>query len=373
MRRLTGLLILLVLWSCKQGPDTSTPPQKDGTASATSKQAKSLILPGEEKHFKSLRQLTFGGDNAEAYWSFDDKKLVFQATNPDWNAPCDQIFVTGVDQTWAKPKVPPMVSTGKGRTTCSYFLPGDTTILYASTHLGADTCPPVPARRTDGKYVWPIYASYDIFVADLNGHIIKQLTNTPGYDAEATVSPKGDKIVFTSMRTGDLELFTMDIDGSNVKQITHELGYDGGAFFSPDGSQIVFRASRPKTPEERKEYKELLKQGLVTPTQMEVFVCNVDGSNMRQVTHLGKANWAPFFHPSGKKIIFASNHEYERGFPFNLYLINVDGTGLEKITASGMFDAFPVFSNDGKYLVFSSNRNNGGGHDTNLFIAEWKE
>ncbi len=342
----------------------------DGKASATAKKLDNLILDGET-HFKSLRQVTFGGDNAEAYWSFDDSKLVFQAKNEAWNAPCDQIYVTDFDQVWPKGKIPQLVSTGKGRTTCSYFLPGDTTILYASTHLAGDACPPMPEKRKD--YVWPIYASFDIFVADLKGNIKKQLTNTPGYDAEATVSPKGDKIVFTSMRSGDLELYTMDIDGSNVKQVTSELGYDGGAFFSPDGKELIFRSSRPKTKEEIKKYKDLLAEGLVMPTQMELYICNVDGSNMRQITHLGNANWAPFFHPSGKKVIFASNYEYERGFPFNLYMINTDGTGLEKITASGMFDAFPVFSNNGKYLVFSSNRNNGGGHDTNFFIAEWQD
>ena len=366
------LAVLVALASCKDSKPATHSKHPDGKASASAKYLDTLILEGET-HFKSLRQLTFGGDNAEAYWSFDDTKLVFQARNEDWNAPCDQIYVTGVNETWPKGKMPPLLSTGKGRTTCSYFLPGDTTILYASTHLAGDACPPLPAKRADHKYVWPIYKSFDIFVADLKGNILKQLTNEPGYDAEATVSPKGDKIVFTSMRTGDLELFTMDIDGSHVKQVTHELGYDGGAFFSPDGTQLIFRSSRPKTKEEIKEYKDLLKEGLVTPTQMELYICNVDGSDLRQITHLGNANWAPFFHPSGKKVIFASNYEYERGFPFNLYMINTDGTGLEKITASGMFDAFPVFSNDGKYLVFSSNRNNGGGHDTNLFIAEWQD
>jgi Tol biopolymer transport system component len=269
--------------------------------------------------------------------------------------------------------VPPMVSTGLGRTTCAYFLPGDTTVLYASTHLADDHCPPVPARRKDGKYVWPIYSNFDIFTADLEGNILQQLTDTPGYDAEATVSPKGDLIVFTSIRSGDLELYTMKINGSDVKQVTYELGYDGGAFFSPDGTKLVFRTSRPKSKEEIIEYQTLLAEGLVKPTDMEVFVCNVDGSEMIQVTNLGNANWCPFFHPSGEKIIFASNHTSKRGFPFNLYLINIDGTGLERITHDETFDAFPVFSNDGKKLLFSSNRNNNGTRDTNLFVAEWEE
>lgn len=263
-----------------------------------------------------------------------------------------------------------MVSTSMGRTTCSYFLPNQQ-IVYGSTHLGDENCPPTPEERTDGKYVWPIYPSFDIFTTDMEGNMINQLTDEPGYDAEATVSPKGDRIVFTSMRTGDLELFTMNLDGTDVKQVTNELGYDGGAFFSPDGTKLIWRASRPKTEAEQAEYKALLKEGLVTPTDMELYVANADGSDARKITDLGQANWAPFFHPNGKKIIFASNHTAKRGFPFNLYMINIDGTGLTRITRDETFDAFPVFSNDGKYLVFASNRNNGGTRDTNLFVAEW--
>ena len=266
-----------------------------------------------------------------------------------------------------------MVSTGKGRTTCSYFLPVDSLIIYESTHQGNENCPPVPEHRSDGKYVWPIYSDFDIFVADLNGNIVQQLTDEPGYDAEATVSPKGDKIVFTSIRTGDLELYTMNLDGSDVKQITFDLGYDGGAFFSPDGEKLIFRSSRPDTPEDIAEYKQLLEEGLVKPTNMELYICNADGSDLKQLTDLGGANWCPFFHPSGEKVIFASNHSNERGFPFNLYLINTDGTDLQQVTHDETFDAFPVFSNNGKHLVFSSNRFNGGTRDTNLFVAEWKD
>jgi len=340
--------------------------------------AENIILDGDtslvyegEKHFKILKQLTYGGDNAEAYWSFDDTKLVFQSNFLTWEVQCDQIFYFDWYKNNLKDQRPMMISTGRGRTTCSYFLPGDTTIIYASTHLADDACPPVPERRTDGKYVWPIYDGYDIYIADLQGNILKQITDEPGYDAEATVSPKGDKIVFTSLRTGDLELFTMNIDGTGVKQITFDLGYDGGAFFSPDGSKLIFRASRPQTEEEIAEYKELLNEGLVKPTEMELFICNEDGSELRQLTSLGQANWCPFFHPSGEKVIFASNYTSQRGFPFNLYMINVDGDGLEQITQDGTFDAFPVFSNNGKFLVFSSNRNNQGTRDTNLFIAQW--
>lgn len=327
----------------------------------------------EEVHLKNLRQLTFGGDNAEAYWSFDNTRLVFQSNFRDWGVECDQIFYFDLEDLPSGDSRPDMLSTGDGRTTCAYFMPGDSTILYASTHLGGKDCPAEPERVPGGKYVWPIYSSYDIFEADLDGNLVRQLTEHPGYDAEATVSPNGDKIVFTSDRSGDLELYTMDLDGSNVIQITHELGYDGGAFFSPDGSKLVFRSSRPQSEEEIKEYKSLLAQGLVQPTNMEIYVCNVDGSELRKITDLGKANWAPFFHPGGEKIIFSSNHAGARGFEFNLFMINLDGSGLERITYDGVFDAFPMFSPDGKKLVFSSNRNNGGTRNTNLFIADWVE
>ena len=325
----------------------------------------------QEKHLINVKQLTFGGDNAEAYFSFDNSMIVFQAKNPAWNAPCDQIYVFPFDDGNMENEIPQLISEGLGRTTCAYFMPGNKTVLYASTRSGGDACPPDPERREDGKYVWPIYADFDIYIADLKGNITDTLISGPGYDAEATISPMGDKIVFTSIRTGDLELYTCDINGSNVKQITSELGYDGGAFFSPDGTKLVFRSSRPTTDEDIKEYKDLLKEGLVKPTNMEIYVCNVDGSDLTKVTDLGNANWAPFFHPSQEKIIFSSNHASKGGYSFNLYMINVDGTGLEQITYDKVFAAFPMFSYDGKKLIFSSNRNNGGTRNTNLFIAEW--
>jgi Tol biopolymer transport system component len=227
--------------------------------------------------------------------------------------------------------------------------------------------------RSAGKYLWPIYDTYDIFVADLNGKIKEQLTNAPGYDAEATVSPKGDKIVFTSTRNGDLDLYVMDVKSKKVTQVTNEIGYDGGAFFSPDGKKLVFRASRPKNEQEKTEYMDYLKQGLVAPTAMEIYTVNVDGTDLRQLTTLGKANWAPLYTPSGKKIIFSSNHKGTRGFEFNLFMINTDGSGLEQVTYDKVFDSFPMFSPDGKKIIFSSNRHNGGTRNTNLFVADWVE
>ncbi|GIV35131.1 MAG: hypothetical protein KatS3mg031_2666 [Chitinophagales bacterium] len=347
----------------KHSKGTTSLQTEDGSSET---QADSLRYPGEV-HLRNIRQLTYGGDNAEAYFSFSGNHLTFQFTQKDAGVPCDQIYMMPVSGKSHKQ----LISTGKGRTTCSYFLPGDTLILYSSTHLSGDSCPENPFMKEVNQYVWPVFNSFEIFIADLKGNIVRQLTDNAYYDAEATVSPRGDKIVFTSNRNGDLELYTMNIDGSDVRQITHAPGYDGGAFFSPDGSKIVFRASRPKTEEELDNYRSLLSKGLVAPSKLEIFICNADGSELRQVTHLGKANWAPYFHPSGEKIIFCSNHKSERGFPFNLYMINVDGTRLEQITFDPMFDSFPMFSPDGKQLVFCSNRNNKGTRDTNIFIAEW--
>lgn len=359
MKYLSIVAIAIAAISC-----TSTPENKPYNPEADT------LKYAQEVHLQNVQQLTFGGDNAEAYWSYDSEKLIFQSNNPEWGVECDQIFYMDISE--KEPGFePPMVSTGNGRTTCSYFLPGDSTFVYSSTHAAHIECPSAPERGSGGAYVWPIYDGYDIYKADLNGNIIDTLTNAPGYDAEPTVSPKGDKIVFTSTRTGDLELFIMNTDGSDVIQVTDELGYDGGAFFSPDGQQLIFRASRPKTDEEITKYKSLLEEGLVEPTNMELFIVNVDGSGLRQITDLGNANWAPYFHPSGEKIVFSSNHQSQRGFPFNIFMINVDGTGLEQVTYDEAFDSFPMFSPDGNKIVFSSNRNNGGDRSTNVFVADW--
>ena len=332
------------------------------------------ILYPEETHFKNVQQLTFGGDNAEAYWSYDSKWIVFQRTSAKDGVPCDQIFVGKVPQVPGEKFDFKMISSGKGRTTCPFFTKDGKHIIYASTHLGSDSCPPVPDRRKYGnKYIWPLYESFDIFMADLNGKIVKQLTNAKGYDAEATLSPDGKKMIYTSDKDGDIELYIMDLQSGKEKRITSMKGYDGGAWFSPDGKKLIWRASRPKTADEVKEYDDLLKENLVAPTNMEVWVANADGSNARQVTNFGQANWAPAYMPDSKRIIFASNHEYKRGFPFNLYTINENGGDLKKISRDRGFDAFPMFSPDGKKIIFCSNRNNGGTRDTNIFIADWAE
>ena len=332
------------------------------------------ILYPDEKHFKNIQQLTFGGDNAEAYFSYDGKWLIFQKTYAKEGIPCDQMYLGKIPAKAGEKFIPKLVSTGKGRTTCGAFMKDGKHIIYASTHLGSGDCPPVPDRTKYGnKYIWPLYDSYDIFMADLNGKIVKQLTSSKGYDAEATLSPDGKKMLYTSTKDGDIDMYVMDLKTGKERKVTNLLGYDGGGWFSPDGKKIIWRASRPKTEAEIKEYKELLAQGLVAPTNMEVWVANADGSNAKQVSSFGQANWAPAYMPDSKRIIFASNHEYKRGFPFNLYTMNEDGTNLTKVSRDKGFDAFPMFSPDGKKIVFCSNRNNGGTRDTNIFIADWVE
>ncbi len=361
----TAVLPALMLITISFGPKQNLVVTAAGTADT--------VLYPDEHHFKNMQQLTFGGDNAEAYFSADSKYLIFQRTNPKDGIFCDQQFIGKVPAA-GEAFTYKMISTGKGRTTCGFFTKDGKSVIYASTHLGADTCPPAPDRKKYGnKYIWPIYASFDIFVAGLDGTITKQLTNTPGYDAEGTLSPDGKKMVFTSVRDGDLELYIMDLKTQKVKRITNHLGYDGGAWFSPDGKKLIWRASSPITPEEIKEYKAFLAEDLVAPTNMEIWVANADGSNAHQVTSFGQANWAPAYMPDSKRIIFASNQEYKRGFPFNLYTINEDGSNLQKISRDKGFDAFPMFSPDGKKIVFCSNRNNGGTRDTNVFIADWVE
>ena len=334
----------------------SNPPSRVAEAPTP---ADTLILPSE-KHFANMRQLTFEGENAEAYFAFDGSKLIYQSTAGHG---CDQIYTMNLDGLGRT-----RVSSGKGRTTCSFFTPDGQSIVYASTHLGGDACPPVPGRESG--YVWPIYETYDIFRANRDGSNLVQLTRTPGYDAEATIAADG-RIVFTSVRDGDMDIYSMNGDGSDVKRLTNLPGPDGGPFFSPDGSKIVFRGRHPEAGKELDDYFALLKKGIWKPSGLDVFVMNRDGSNLQQVTKgLGGANWAPYWAPDGR-IIFASNMKDPRGGNFDLYLINVDGTGLEQVTFNTTFDGFPMFSPDGRKIVFGSNRNNKTGTETNVFIADW--
>jgi Tol biopolymer transport system component len=323
--------------------------------------SKSLQLPAE-KHLRNLKQLTFAGENAEAYFSADGKQLIFQSTRDGHQ--CDQIYSMNVDGSNVK-----MISNGDGRTTCSYIFPDGQHVLYSSTFLGGKECPPKPDFSQG--YVWAVYPSFDIFIANRDGSNPMQLTRTAGYDAETTITLDGQKLVFTSMRDGDLDIYTMDAHGTNVRRLTNELGYDGGPFWSYDGKQIVYRAYHPQDEKQKADYLSLLQQNLIRPTTLEIWVMNADGSNKRQVTHNVKANFGPYFFPDGKRIIFASNMDDPKGRNFDLYAINVDGTSQERITFNDTFDGFPMFSRDGKKLVFASNRNAAKPGDTNIFIADW--
>ncbi len=329
----------------------------------SSQPAGESLTDPRETHFGNIRQLTFQGENAEAYWAFDGSKLIYQST-PEPGVGCDQIYV--LDPVSGESE---LASTGDGRTTCSFFYPGGDRVLYSSTHHYNRACPATPDFSRG--YVWPVYPSFDIFASATDGSGLTQLTSEFGYDAEATFSPRGDRVIFTSMRNGDLDLYSMAPDGSDVVQLTDRLGYDGGAFYSPDGSKIVWRAHYPETPESIEDYRSLLAEGLIRPSALEIYIADADGSNQRQLTDNGAANFAPYWHPSGERIVFSSNMDDPRGRNFELYIINVDGTGLERVTYSEDFDGFPVFSPDGTQLVFGSNRNKSHDGNTNLFLVEW--
>ena len=355
-------LFVAVLFACAPADQASTDGEADGSAGGPSA-VDNLVLP-EEVHLANVRQLTFGGQNAEAYFSFDGQRLTFQSTPRDGQ--CDQIYT--MDLTGENVQ---LLSTGQGRTTCSYFYPGDDKILYSSTHHHSAECP-APPDFSRG-YVWPVSSTYDVWVKDLSSGELSQLTDEPGYDAEATFSPQGDRIVFTSVRDGDLDLYSMAPDGSDVQRLTDRVGYDGGAFYSPDGSQIVWRAHYPVGDEAVGDYTALLAEELIRPSVLELWVMDADGSNKRQITSNGAANFGPFWHPSGEKIIWSSNQADPQGRDFDLFMINLDGTGEEQVTFTEDFDGFPVFSPDGRSLVWGSNRANELEGETNVFIADWVE
>jgi Tol biopolymer transport system component len=330
---------------------------------ATLLQATPVPADSGELHLRNIRQLTFGGQNAEAYFSRSGRQLIFQRQEADTG--CDQQYLINVDGTGLR-----RVSSGAGRTTCGYFFDRDRRIFYFSTeHLGP-ACPPRPDYSLG--YVWALY-DYDLYTADSAGRGTRRLTTSPGYDAEGTLSPDGRTIVFTSLRDGDLDIYTMRVDGTHLRRLTRTLGYDGGPFFSPDGRRIVYRAWHPQTAQDSADFVTLLGRNLVRPTRMEIWVMDADGGNQHQVTNLGGASFAPFFHPDGRRIIFASNYRNPRSRNFDLYLVNLDGTRLEQVTTSPDFDAFPMFSPDGGRLVWASNRHGRVPGETNIFIADWVE
>ncbi|HET9595375.1 MAG TPA: hypothetical protein VFP65_07330 [Anaeromyxobacteraceae bacterium] len=360
MRASLAAVALALACASTSSSSPNTTPTSNSTASPNPSRGP-LELP-EERHLRNVRQLTFGGENAEAYFSFDGKQLILQSTRN--GGECDQEYVMGADGS-----APRLVSTGQGRVTCGYFFPDGSRILYSSTHALAPGCPPKPDMSQG--YVWALY-DYQIYTARPDGSDVRPLAPGPRYNAEATISRDG-WIVFTSTRDGDLDLYKMRLDGSGLVRLTSTLGYDGGAFFSADGKRIVYRASRPKDGAEADTYRELLARKLVRPTQLEIWVMNADGSGQRQVTRLGAASFAPFFHPDGRRIIFASNVGDPKGRNFDLWLVNDDGSGLERVTWNETFDGFPMFSPDGKKLVFASNRNGSRPGETNVFIADWVE
>jgi TolB protein len=344
----------------------ASPPSVPSSRTGGAALAGPAVIHPDERHFRNLRQITSGGQNAEGYWGPDGKQIVYQRVNEAEGVMCDQEYVADLATGQSR-----RVSNGKGRVTCGYLYDGGKRVLYASTHLAAAACPPPPDYSRG--YVWPMYAGYDIVTHALDGSDLKRLTDTPGYDAEGTLSPDEKTVVFTSVREGDLEIHTMSIDGSNVKRLTHEPGYDGGAFFSHDGKRIVYR--RDSYPDETglARYQELLARYLYRPGVLEIWVMDADGANKRQVTHLGAASFAPYFHPDDHRILFASNYPDPRGRNFDLWMIRDDGTGLEQVTTEPTFDGFPMFSPDGKQLVFASNRGGAVAGETNLFVVDWME
>lgn len=374
LRHFRGPVLVALVLACLPALGGASP-EEGGEAKPKPKPPVSVAREPfpKETRLRNIRQLTFGGENAEAYWSYDEKHLIFQATPRGEKA--DQIYIMPRDG-----GEPQLVSTGKGRTTCSYFLPGDERIVYSSTHAAGAEPPEAPPYNPRVGYVWYVWNDYAIYSAKRDGSDLKLLTDSKGYDAEPTVSPAGDRIVFTSTRDGDLELYSMKLDGSDVKRLTHSPGYDGGAFFSWDGKKIVWRAPNRDDVDAAKE-KALLARQMVKPSKLEIWIMDADGSNKQMLTQNGAANFGPFWHPDGKHIIYSSNQHEPRSMNFELYLLDVETKKSERVTwfertrpgarRSDDFDGFPMFTRDGKTLVFCSNRHNDRPNETNVFVADW--
>jgi len=359
MIRRSSVALLATLAACSHG---AAPPP---APVATTPPSKTWLKPDSgERHFKAIRQLTFGGNNAESYFNRAGTQLIFQRQEKVDSA-CDQEYLINIDGSAMR-----RISNGFGRTTCGYFYAGDSRVLYSSTFKASKDCPPVPDRSQG--YVWPL-SQLEIYTSRPDGSDLRQLTDNGFYNAEATLSPDGKRIIFTSTRDGDIELYTMKIDGTDVRRLTHRVGYDGGAVYSPDGKLIAWRAGYPTTAADTADYEKLLAQHLVRPSHVELWVANADGSNPHQITHLGGANFAPAWHPDGRRLIFSSNYPAPHTGRFDLYLINADGSGLEQVTTAPDFDGFPMFSPDGTKLVWASNRHGTASGETDLFIADWVE
>ena len=324
-----------------------------------------------EVHLKNIKRLTFGGQNAEAYFSPDGKYITFQS-NRD-SLPCDQIFI--MDTTG---KILRMVSTGEGRTTCSFFLDNDH-IMFASTHetMGPE-CPENPLvyqiMKKEKRYVWPLY-NYDLYIRDLRTNELKKLFGSPAYEAELEGPSPDGKIVFTSAKDGDLELYILDPPYTGEpRRLTFTPGYDGGSFFSKSGRYIVYRADHIKDSTELKKYREYLQKGLLLAGHLEIYVYDLQTDSTWQVTHTPKevTNFAPFMTPDEKRIIFVSNLDAPGTWEFQLYIIDIDGKNLERVTYMGTFNSFPMFSPDGKKLLFVSNRGTKKPRNYDVYIADWQ-
>ncbi|MCG7956213.1 MAG: hypothetical protein JAY91_11880 [Candidatus Thiodiazotropha endolucinida] len=330
-----------------------------------------VLKKSDDRHMSNLTQLTFEGDNGEAYFSFDGKQLIYQSNRGGFE--CDKIWTMDIDGSNKT-----MVSPDHGAHTCAFFQPGEQQIVFASTSHLQGSCPKKPDLPSHIRYAWPLHP-YDIYRANADGSGLTALTDNPKYDAEPIVSADGKWIVFGSQREGDFDIYRMDVDGGNVQRLTDTEGYDGGPWISPDSTKIVWRAWHPTSAAEKAQWQENMKQDYVQSTPLDIWVMNADGSNKIRLTDNGATNWAPSWHPDGKRIVFSSNMDDWRddyktyGHNFELYLINSDGSGLERITYNKIFDSFPMFSPNGKKIVFGSNRNPDKPRATDIFIADWTE